>query len=150
MIEFNSERLIIRTSMFDEDGKIILSNSADSKSKSKEIDIIKLESNIVEEHGFVCYSSETSTEQICHITIHGELKSYEIKFGCEEKYRRQGYMTEALKRVMTWLKDNTEIETVFARIHKNPVSLRVLENNGFIFLENTIDSSGKWYCLNLK
>ena len=57
----------------------------------------------------------------------------EIGYGISEEHRCQGYATEAVKAVLTWAFQNTEVTAIEAETDaENTASKRVLEKCGFI------------------
>ena len=57
----------------------------------------------------------------------------EVGYGISEKYRRQGYATEAVNAVTAWAFQNPNVTAIEAEIDaENVASKRVLEKCGFI------------------
>jgi len=54
----------------------------------------------------------------------------EIAYGIESQYQNRGYMTETLKLVCNWARNNKNIRTLFADT-SNTISEQVLKKNGF-------------------
>ena len=69
----------------------------------------------------------------------GEDGRIEIGYNLSKKYWRNGYMTEALKRVMNYLIDDEGIKRfVCSHAVLNPASGRVMQKAGFKYVKNTV------------
>lgn len=78
------------------------------------------------------------------ICFHGEPNEWgevEIGYGIDEAYRSQGYMTETIAGLITWLKNYSTVTLIKAEtdIH-NIASCKVLENNAFQIQQQNNDS----------
>ncbi len=57
----------------------------------------------------------------------------EIAYGTYEKYVGKGIMTEAVKHIILWAKNQDNVKSIVARTNiENIASFRILEKNGFI------------------
>lgn len=57
----------------------------------------------------------------------------EIGYGLKQEYRKNGYMTEAVKAVSNWALEQEEVTRVEAEVDsENTPSLKVLERSGFV------------------
>lgn len=57
----------------------------------------------------------------------------EIGYGLKQEYRKNGYMTEAVKAVSNWALEQEEVTHVEAEVDsENTPSLKVLERSGFV------------------
>lgn len=64
----------------------------------------------------------------------------EIGYGTYENFKQQGFMTEALAGMIHWAKQQEAIKTIVASTAKNNVpSFRVLEKNGFVQTDESLD-----------
>jgi len=80
--------------------------------------ILKEENKIV---GDLCFQGEPN--------IDGEI---EIGYGTYFEFRRKGYMTEAVGKMLKWAKMQPEVWKVLASTEKNNISSqRILESNNF-------------------
>ncbi len=71
----------------------------------------------------------------------------EIGYGISEKYRNNGYATEAVKAVLKWALNNSNVSAVEAETDfNNAASKRVLEKCGFI-LNGKIGEEGPRYTI---
>lgn len=71
--------------------------------------------------GDICFKGEPN--------IDGEI---EISYGTHFEFRRKGYMTEAVAKMLDWAKRQSNVLKVLANTEKNNLSSqRVLKNNGF-------------------
>ncbi len=65
-----------------------------------------------------------------------------IGYGTEEPYQNKGYMTEAVERLIKWIFTNPKALSIVADTDKtNIASHRVLEKNGFIKYNETVEKS---------
>lgn len=113
-----------------------------SSMEQTEPDIIKLPSS--ERKGFVGRLPDKDTE-VCHIALEYIDGKYEIDYGTEPGFRRNGYMSEALPVVISWLYTNTKINTLYARTCDNPPSEHLLLKSGFQETEEAYPKPGKLY-----
>ncbi len=61
-----------------------------------------------------------------------------VGYGIEEKYRKNGYATEALKGLIQWIFENPKAKQVIADTEKeNVASHKVLENSGAVKYKET-------------
>lgn len=69
----------------------------------------------------------------------------EIGYGTYERFRKKGYMTEAVGGMVDWAKNQPGIKTVIAGTDKeNRASWAVLEKNGFTKIGET-DTLFQWH-----
>lgn len=81
--------------------------------------ILKSENKIV---GDLCFVGEPNAN--------GEV---EIGYGTYEEFRKKGFMTEAVKGIITWAEKQPGIRSIFASTEQsNIASFSVLEKNNFI------------------
>lgn len=84
--------------------------------------------------GDLCFTGEP--------TAAGEI---EIGYGTYERFRKQGYMTEAVGGIIDWTKNQPAIKAVIAGTDKeNRASWAVLEKNGFTKTGET-DTLFQWH-----
>jgi ribosomal-protein-alanine N-acetyltransferase len=77
--------------------------------------------------GDVCFYGEANEE--------GEI---EIGYGTYEDFRGKGFMTEAVKGMIAWAKDQAKIKSIRASTDKlNIASYSILEKNGFVKVGET-------------
>lgn len=85
--------------------------------------------------------------EVCFEAEYSDLQTNVCRIGyfldCKE--HNQGYATEALRGVIDWLFQNTEVERIEAGVtlHNLP-SYRILEKAGFI-REKVVSGNWKWY-----
>ena len=69
------------------------------------------------------------------ICFHGEPDeegTVEIGYGIDNDYRNKGFMTETLKGIILWLRNNKKVRIIQAETDSaNISSIKVLEKNGF-------------------
>ena len=140
MIRFETERLICKSDLDVENGKLVESK------KEKSIDILKLEPTTGEESGFVFYSKEILKLPVCHIAVVSVRGRFEVSYGVDNvNYRNQGYMTEALNSLCDWLFKNINQEIIWALPNGEfkEASIRVLRKCDF--KESDIENGLVWY-----
>lgn len=77
---------------------------------------------------------------ICLWNFSNDRKMAEIGYDLNPAFQRKGIMNEALKSVIHFGFNKLNLNKVEAFTHKeNESSIRLLENNGFLFLENRKD-----------
>jgi RimJ/RimL family protein N-acetyltransferase len=128
MIYFETERLICKSDLCLENGKLV------EDKKDNTIDILSIKPTTGKEGGFVFYHKKLSTVLICHVGITYARGRFEVTYGVDnELFRNQGYMTEALMALCKWLFNNTEQEKIWALPNGEyrEASIRVLEKCTF-------------------
>jgi len=117
--------------------------------QNRKIDILNLEfsnSKYSEYMIFQFYSKEDTTH-ICHVMLINKRNKLEVSFGTDEKFRRQGYMTEALTAAIKWIFNNTIEDSIWA-IPSNKISQTVLEKCGFKYHSPVQNCpSSHWYII---
>ena len=77
-----------------------------------------------------------SGNQVGGFCFHGPLETnneVEIGYGTEPKFQNNGFMTESLYGMLSWLKKNNLVKTVIAKTNNDNIpSWRVLEKNNFM------------------
>ena len=80
--------------------------------------------------------SKTENKMIGDICFVGEPSSngeIEIGYGTYDKFRKRGFMTEAVRGMIEWAKEQPTVKSVIASTEKNNIaSSSVLEKNNFI------------------
>lgn len=128
MIVDTTRRLICRTEMVIDNGYPVPSKER----KKLPINILKLEHKTGMEYGFMFFEKE-SEENVCQIHFENKRREYEVSYGTNEKYRRNGYMKEALVFFVEWIFENTSVEKMYALINNNSTSKHILETCGFMY-----------------
>jgi RimJ/RimL family protein N-acetyltransferase len=83
--------------------------------------------------GDLCYVGEPDDD--------GEI---EIGYGIYEKFRKKGFMTEAVNGMIQWAEKQPQVKSIFASTEKsNIASSTILEKNNFIKFEET-DTLFNW------
>ncbi|MFD2284727.1 GNAT family N-acetyltransferase [Pedobacter petrophilus] len=68
----------------------------------------------------------------------------EIGYGTYETFRGKGYMTEAIRRIVEWAKEQPEVQAIFASTTKeNIASYSILEKNNFVHV-GEVDEMLSW------
>jgi len=92
--------------------------------------ILKVQNKMI---GELCMMGEPNTE--------GEV---EIGYGIYDEFQKNGYMTEFLGGIITWLKNQPRVKSILASTEKSNISsYRVLEKNMF-FKNAESDNLLKW------
>ena len=75
---------------------------------------------------------------LCFIGEPNENGEIEIGYGTYEEFKGKGFMTEALKGMVRWAKNQPGVKSIFASTDKdNIASFSVLERNNFIRVDET-------------
>lgn len=91
----------------------------------------------------VLRKTNTIIGSICYKGPLSEDFSLELGYGLNEKYRRHGYMTEAVEAMSTYAFDHLGASIIKAHTLKdNIASQKTLEKNGFVICKKT---SKYWY-----
>jgi [ribosomal protein S5]-alanine N-acetyltransferase len=81
---------------------------------------------------------------LCFVGEPNEAGEVEIGYGTYEEFRKRGFMTEAVAGMITWVKSQPNVKSIFAATEKNNnASLSVLEKNNFIKFGET-ETMFKW------
>lgn len=125
MITIQTERLILKTNCTIVDGEIVLPE------KKHFVSILDIEPTIAEDFGFAVYLK--SGELVGHIAFDSKRNRFELSVGIEEKYRKNGYMSEALRVVVPWVFENSNTEKIWALLGgiTDEASRKILERTGF-------------------
>lgn len=76
------------------------------------------------------YYNKDKSETICSIGFNDK---HEVSFETNKKYRRQGYMKEALISLIDWIFENTNIKQIDAIVNMhNEASINTLLSCGFM------------------
>ena len=116
-IEYETNRLKMETYLFiTENGEIIYPSK----------DIFENDGRYT---SFMYYNKDKS-ETICSIGFNDK---HEVSFETNKKYRRQGYMKEALISLIDWIFENTNIKQIDAIVNMyNEASINTLLSCGFM------------------
>lgn len=83
-------------------------------------------------------SDNISIGSACFMGSPNENKEVEIGYGTNSKFRNQGYMTEAVSAICSWLIEQQNIAAIVAETDKdNSASHKVLKKCGFIKQKET-------------
>ena len=125
MITIQTKRLLLRTNCIIVDGVIVLPEP------KKNISILDMESTIAEDFGFAIYLN--SGEYVGHIAFVTKRNRFELSVGIEEKYQRNGYMSEAQRAIVSWIFENSNIDVIWALLGgiTDNASRKILERTGF-------------------
>lgn len=126
MIEFETARLVAKSNMNLVDF-VLVEEFVDNKNP---IDLLNIEKTTGKESGFVFYDKTNEGIDVCHIGFKKARNKFEITYGTKEEYRNQGYMSEALSALITWLFEYTKTESVWA-IPNGNISEKILIENAF-------------------
>jgi ribosomal-protein-alanine N-acetyltransferase len=73
--------------------------------------------------------------------VEGKPGQVEVGYGICKKYSGKGYATELLKAVTGFIVETFGIDVLYGRVmHGNSASVRVLEKNGYEFVEEEFDA----------
>lgn len=125
MIIIQTERLTLKTNCTIVDGEIVLPEKKHFES------ILNIEPTIAEDFGFAIYLK--SGELIGHIAFDSKRSRFELSVGIEEKYRKNGYMSEAQRAIVPWVFENSNTEKIWALLGgiTDEASRKILERTGF-------------------
>lgn len=140
MIEEHTKRLICKTEMIISNGIPTLPQKAEKCA----IDLLSLHAQSGMEYGFMFFDKETS-EYVCQIHFENKRRDFEISYGTEEQYRKNGYMKEALIFFKDWVFSNTLVSQLYALITQNPISQHTLQVCGFEYEKH--DDYGDWFVI---
>lgn len=100
-MDFYTQRMLVKSTILVKNGKIVFEREDTPKSKSGKplLDIVP---NDILKNGFL-FLDKNNRAEICHIGFYNEQQPYELSYGTEEKYRGNGFMSEALERVLEYL-----------------------------------------------
>ncbi|WP_264565981.1 GNAT family N-acetyltransferase [Flavobacterium sp. N3904] len=106
-----------------------------------------IESKIIEfeiKSGFTFAIKENETQTIMGLVIlkkvNWETKQAEIAYCIGKEYERKGWVTKAVKIVSNYAFDELNLKTLQIIAHKtNSGSIKVAENNGFVWQKTLID-----------
>lgn len=140
MLCFNTDRMLAKTEMQIINGMLVNGNV-----QSGPVDILHLRKSTGLESAFVFYEKMGNNAQICHISITHKRDRFEVSYGTEEHFRRQGYMKEALSQLVSWIFSNT-CETEIWGLPNGEESEHILQTCGFLYYAPfEKDASMKWY-----
>lgn len=89
-------------------------------------------------------SENISIGSACFKGIPDNTGTVEIGYGINEKFRGNGYMTEAVKEILKWALSQPDIKYVIAETEKtNTASHKVMIKNGMVMFKET-DSTCFW------
>jgi hypothetical protein len=136
-MQIETERLIIKTNLTVNDGKLVIPDH-----KGSILDLKPLE---VEDGGFAVYLKSTG-ELVAHIGLRFDRKPYELTIGTEDGFKGKGYMSEAHTAVVEWLFGNTDAEMICALVGPlTPAACKkILSRDGFLQIDGTDDGQGWW------
>ena len=139
-MELETKRLFLKTDC------LIVNGEFTYPSEQSPIDILHPKSQNGERAGFALYLKSTG-ENVGHIDLKFTRKPYELSVGTLEEHRRQGYMNEALEKVISWLFENCDTKTITAYLGGiTPAASRsILRRFGFV-QEN--EGREDWWILN--
>ena len=81
---------------------------------------------------------------ICLWNFSENNKTAEVGYDLDPKFQRKGFMNEALKAIINFGFKNLKLDKIEAFTqYKNENSKKLLENNGFQFIENRKDTDNK-------
>lgn len=70
---------------------------------------------------------------LCFVGEPNEVGEIEIGYGTYEAFRKRGFMTEAVRGIIKWAEEQSEIKSIIASTLKSNIdSFSVLEKNNFI------------------
>lgn len=139
MLIFETNRMKAKSVMSIEDGLLV-----EKPRSTTDINLLALKPMTGMENGFVFFD-KVSGEMICHI---GFTKTrnipYEISYGTETPFRKQGYMTEAVSGFVKWVFSETEIPFLCG-LPSGDESARVVKRCGFSLTH--LFGNEDWYCI---
>ena len=145
-MELLSERLIMKSELIISDNGLLISNKLGNDSAST-ISLLEIQPNKVETNGFTFYLKEKPSVQVCHIGISNHRKPFEISYGTEEAYQKQGFMSEALYMSLEWIFTHTKTEIIYGLINKNNMkSIKTAKRVGFYKTDETYEGEF-WYAI---
>lgn len=103
MITIETKRMIGKSELEVIDGKVNY-----SEKHNKSLGLLDIKPATGMEQGFVFYLWEQPKTCVCHIGITYARNRFEVSYGTEEQFRRQGYMKEALGSFVGWIFANTD------------------------------------------
>lgn len=103
MICLETKRMIAKSEMNVQNG-----NLTEKRSSNNAKDILNLSPTTGLESTFVFFDKNDNDSKICHIGITHKRGRFEVSYGTEEQFRRQGYMKEALACLVDWIFTNTD------------------------------------------
>jgi ribosomal-protein-alanine N-acetyltransferase len=91
--------------------------------------------------------SKVDNELVGDLCIVGEPNAdgeIEIGYGIHEKFRKRGFMTEAVRGMIGWVAQQPNVKSIFAATEKsNTASFSILEKNNFVKFGET-DTLFNW------
>jgi ribosomal-protein-alanine N-acetyltransferase len=116
-----------------------------------------IESKIIEfeiKSGFTFAIKENETQNIMGLVIlkkvDWQTKQAEIAYCIGKEYERKGWVTKAVKAVSNYAFNELELKTLQIIAHKtNLASIKVAENNGFVWIRTLVDEFTPTYELSL-
>ena len=140
MICFETQRMIAKSEMNIQNGVL-----TEKESNDRPKDILSLQPSTGLESAFIFYSKDDKSVRICHIQITHKRNRFEVSYGTEEKFRRQGYMKEALACLIDWIFSNTN-ELVIWGLPNGEESEHILQTSRFTYYGPYEKSTSmKWY-----
>lgn len=120
-----------------------IKNIADAIKFIKELNEY-LETNKSISWGITLKNNPNIIGTICLWNFSESNKTAEIGYDLHPKFQRKGFMNEALKAIINFGFKNLKLDKIEVFTHyKNENSKRLLENNGFQFIENRKDTDNK-------
>lgn len=139
MIQIETQRLIIRSNLCVDKGQLI-----PPAKQHEEISIFNLAPSKSEDAGFAVYLKSNESTQIAHFGFRSDRRDYELSYGTEELYRRQGYLYEALSNFLNWFFANINAESIYGLIgNDNIPSIKLAQKLGFQPCDE--DEQCTWY-----
>ena len=125
MITIQTERLILKTNCTIVNGEIVFPE------KKPFTSILDRKPSIAEDSGFAIYLK--SGELVGHVGFDSKRGRFELSVGIEEKYQKNGYMSEAQKAIVPWIFENSNTDKIWAVLGgiTNEASRKILERTGF-------------------
>ena len=136
MIKIETNRLIGLSDMIIKDGKLT------GVERSGPIDLLTIPVATGRENGFRFYLIDQPDIEVCHIGFTAARDKFEVSYGTELPYRKNGYMTEALLALTEWIFTNTNEDVIWG-LPNGPQSQQILERCGYSLCKE--DTSYVWY-----
>lgn len=140
MICFETKRMIAKSEMIIQNG-----NLAEKRSSNNAKDILHLNPMTGLESAFVFFDKVDNGVKLCHIGITHKRGRFEVSYGTEEQFRRQGYMKEALAHLVNWIFTNTNEPEIWG-LPNGEESEHILQTSGFVYYRPFKECpTMKWY-----